>query len=288
MKHGEEKHVALHKTLQTNRERLLAQNPFGALNSGKTRQGNPEKLAGEDEEEDDEEDEDEEEDEEAGAEGEADEDEEEEKKSSVMSPSFRQVDTGDVDDEGPSPSCFFLLILPLPPDIRVHSCTDLIDRVIRECKDLHKVRAADPVWAASPAAAAFAQYAEPKWTVGMVGYPNVGKSSTINALAKEKKVAVSQTPGKTKHFQTIVMPDLPLILCDCPGLVFPSFATTRSDMVCNGLIRIAELREYEGPVRLVCQRIPRSILEETYSVSIPKPLSHEDPQYDLLPSSDSP
>lgn len=37
--------------------------------------------------------------------------------------------------------------------------------------------------------------------IGMVGYPNVGKSSTINALFGSKKVIVSATPGKTKHFQ---------------------------------------------------------------------------------------
>ena len=39
--------------------------------------------------------------------------------------------------------------------------------------------------------------------VGMVGYPNVGKSSTINTLIQEKKVPVSATPGRTKHFQVI-------------------------------------------------------------------------------------
>ena len=38
-------------------------------------------------------------------------------------------------------------------------------------------------------------------TVGLVGYPNVGKSSTINCLLQEKRVSVSATPGKTKHFQ---------------------------------------------------------------------------------------
>lgn len=38
-------------------------------------------------------------------------------------------------------------------------------------------------------------------TVGLVGYPNVGKSSTINTLLADKKVSVSSTPGKTKHFQ---------------------------------------------------------------------------------------
>ena len=40
-----------------------------------------------------------------------------------------------------------------------------------------------------------------KITIGMVGFPNVGKSSTINALLGTKKTSVSATPGKTKHFQ---------------------------------------------------------------------------------------
>ena len=50
-------------------------------------------------------------------------------------------------------------------------------------------------------------------TVGMVGFPNVGKSSTINALFGGKKVAVAPTPGKTKHFQTLLVTD-DLALCD--------------------------------------------------------------------------
>lgn len=47
--------------------------------------------------------------------------------------------------------------------------------------------------------------------LGMVGYPNVGKSSVINALlgaatnAHGKRVAVGSTPGKTKHFQVSFM-----------------------------------------------------------------------------------
>ena len=57
-------------------------------------------------------------------------------------------------------------------------------------------------------------------TVGMVGYPNVGKSSVINVLCEEKKVGIGETPGKTKHFQTIFLKE-DLKLCDCPGLVFP-------------------------------------------------------------------
>lgn len=55
-------------------------------------------------------------------------------------------------------------------------------------------------------------------TVGFIGYPNVGKSSTINKLLSAKKVRVSETPGKTKHFQTLVLEE-DVTLCDCPGLV---------------------------------------------------------------------
>jgi len=39
-----------------------------------------------------------------------------------------------------------------------------------------------------------------RYTIGMVGYPNVGKSSVINVLCGSKKVGVAAQPGKTKHF----------------------------------------------------------------------------------------
>ena len=106
-----------------------------------------------------------------------------------------------------------------------------------------------------------------KTQIGLVGYPNVGKSSTINALLGAKKVSVSATPGKTKHFQTIHLSDR-VILCDCPGLVFPNFATTKAELVCNGVLPIDQLREYTGPATLVAQRIPKSFLEAVYGLKI--------------------
>lgn len=106
-----------------------------------------------------------------------------------------------------------------------------------------------------------------KTQIGLVGYPNVGKSSTINALIGSKKVSVSSTPGKTKHFQTIhLSPDV--ILCDCPGLVFPNFATTKAELVCNGILPIDQLREFTGPAGLVAQRIPQSFLEALYGIHV--------------------
>lgn len=107
-----------------------------------------------------------------------------------------------------------------------------------------------------------------KLQIGLVGYPNVGKSSTINALVGSKKVSVSSTPGKTKHFQTIhLSPEV--LLCDCPGLVFPNFAYTNGELVCNGVLPIDQLREHIPPVSVVCQRVPKFYLEAFYGIHIP-------------------
>lgn len=103
-------------------------------------------------------------------------------------------------------------------------------------------------------------------TVGLVGYPNVGKSSTINALLSAKRVAVSATPGKTKHFQTFFI-DKDLMLCDCPGLVFPNFVGCKSEMVVNGVLPIDQMKDHIGPVRLIVERVPRAFLEEIYGLA---------------------
>ncbi|XP_064435193.1 large subunit GTPase 1 homolog isoform X2 [Mirounga angustirostris] len=113
-------------------------------------------------------------------------------------------------------------------------------------------------------------------TVGLVGYPNVGKSSTINTIVGDKKVSVSATPGHTKHFQTLYV-EPGLCLCDCPGLVMPSFVSTKAEMICNGILPIDQMRDHVPPVSLVCQNIPRHVLEATYGINIIKPREDEDP-----------
>lgn len=119
-------------------------------------------------------------------------------------------------------------------------------------------------------------YTEGITTVGLVGYPNVGKSSTINAILMDKKVSVSATPGKTKHFQTLYVDD-ELLLCDCPGLVMPSFVCTKAEMVLNGILPIDNLRDHVPAVTLVGSLIPRHVIEDTYGIMLPPPLEGEDP-----------
>lgn len=106
-------------------------------------------------------------------------------------------------------------------------------------------------------------------TIGLVGYPNVGKSSTINALLKVKKVSISATPGKTKHFQTLFLSE-DLCLCDCPGLVFPNFVSSKAEMVINGILPIHEMTDHVSPINLVASLFSRRVFECFYNINLKK------------------
>lgn len=99
-----------------------------------------------------------------------------------------------------------------------------------------------------------------------VGYPNVGKSSTINSLLGHAKAAVSSTPGKTKHIQTFELGDF--TICDCPGLVFPNMAASKGELLLNGVLSIDQMREYLPSVQLLADRIPFGCVEQLYNIKV--------------------
>lgn len=152
--------------------------------------------------------------------------------------------------------------------MKVYGRDDLLDRLKLEALEIVKMRKSRGVSATSTES-----HCE-QVVVGFVGYPNVGKSSTINALVGQKRTGVTSTPGKTKHFQTLIISE-DLMLCDCPGLVFPSFSSSRYEMVASGVLPIDRMTEHLEAIKVVAELVPRHAIEDVYNISLPKPKSYE-------------
>ncbi|XP_012936495.1 nucleolar GTP-binding protein 2 isoform X2 [Aplysia californica] len=101
-------------------------------------------------------------------------------------------------------------------------------------------------------------------SVGMIGYPNVGKSSIINALKSKKVCGVAPVPGETKVWQYVTLMNN-IFLIDCPGVVYPTGATP-TDMVLKGVVRVEKVKQPEDYVAAVLDRVKKDYIQKTYNL----------------------
>ncbi|KAJ2159004.1 nuclear GTP-binding protein nug1 [Coemansia sp. RSA 552] len=110
-------------------------------------------------------------------------------------------------------------------------------------------------------------------TVGIIGFPNVGKSSLINSLKRSRVCGVGSTPGFTKFVQEIHL-DSKLKLLDCPGIVFNSPTkgaqkfdkVAAAEMMLRNCIKVELLDDPIAPVDIIVQRCNPAALQAMYSV----------------------
>ncbi|KAM6498736.1 GTPase [Amanita muscaria] len=105
-------------------------------------------------------------------------------------------------------------------------------------------------------------------TIGLIGQPNVGKSSLLNALFGEHKVKASRTPGKTKHFQTLFW-SREIRLVDCPGLVMPNYIPMELQVLC-GILPISRVSAVPACIHFAANLLP---LERILNLSHPGELA---------------
>lgn len=103
--------------------------------------------------------------------------------------------------------------------------------------------------------------------VGIVGFPNVGKSSIINSLRRGKVVGVSSTPGYTKNLQEIVL-DKNIKLIDSPGVVFSLDQDKEYNMILHNAIRIEDIKDPIEVVSVILNKVPKENLVELYKMEI--------------------
>ena len=101
-------------------------------------------------------------------------------------------------------------------------------------------------------------------TVGIVGLPNVGKSSIINSLKRTKAVATGQTPGLTKQAQEVHL-DRHVKLIDSPGVVFTSGEGSTANALRNA-VKVERLEDPEVPVHEIVRKCPAKQLMRVYRI----------------------
>ena len=99
--------------------------------------------------------------------------------------------------------------------------------------------------------------------VGVIGIPNVGKSSLINSLTRGKNVGVSNIPGYTKGLQEIIL-DNNLRLLDCPGVVM----SNNENNILHNIIRTEDIKEPIEVVSKILKKIEQEYFLKTYNLDI--------------------
>ncbi|CAK7197388.1 GTPase required for pre-60S ribosomal subunit nuclear export and maturation [Sporothrix eucalyptigena] len=103
-------------------------------------------------------------------------------------------------------------------------------------------------------------------SVGLVGYPNVGKSSVLNALLGKKACTVAPVPGETKVWQFVRLMKR-IYLIDCPGIVPPDSNASPEDILLRGAVRTEKVYNPAQYIEAVLKKTKKHHMARTYELN---------------------
>jgi len=102
-------------------------------------------------------------------------------------------------------------------------------------------------------------------SVGVVGYPNTGKSSVINSMKRHSAVETGGRAGVTKVAQEVQL-DSKVTLIDSPGVVFEGSSNDPS-VVLRNVVRVESVADPVAVVEALISKAPREALLNFYGLS---------------------
>ncbi|KAG6336431.1 hypothetical protein ID866_2674, partial [Astraeus odoratus] len=111
-------------------------------------------------------------------------------------------------------------------------------------------------------------------TVGVVGFPNVGKSSLINSLKRSKVCAVAARAGHTKELQTVQL-ERGIKIIDSPGVVFDeenddqgtsSGRLQKGSVLLRNVIKVEDVQDPIAVVEEILSRTESGTLQRIYNL----------------------
>ncbi|KII90402.1 hypothetical protein PLICRDRAFT_38926 [Plicaturopsis crispa FD-325 SS-3] len=110
-------------------------------------------------------------------------------------------------------------------------------------------------------------------TVGVVGFPNVGKSSLINSLKRAKVCAVAAQPGHTKDLQSVQL-ERGIRIVDSPGVVFDEDEDTvdgksshsKGSILLRNVVKVEDIDDPIAVVEEILARTEPETIRKIYSL----------------------
>ncbi|KAJ7901763.1 P-loop containing nucleoside triphosphate hydrolase protein [Mycena olivaceomarginata] len=102
-------------------------------------------------------------------------------------------------------------------------------------------------------------------TIGVVGYPNVGKSSLINCLKRSKVCAVAAQPGHTKDLQSIQL-ERGMRIVDSPGVVFDDEDDKAANILLRNVVKVEDVNDPIAVVAEILERTPPATIQKIYNL----------------------